>query len=146
MTMYDDLLLTVRIAEQRYIVRRSQVNELRLISSGADLAFPDEHGRDVLCFDLADLFTPYDANRSHQGHALIIHMRRRSVGLLVERVEDVNSQTEMHEVIQPLPPLLAPSLDHAWFGGVLVRDEALLLVLDLRRIAQDILLSQKQQS
>jgi chemotaxis signal transduction protein len=144
--MNIDLLLNVRTALHRYIVRRGQFDELRLITNEADLEKPDERGRSIVSYNLGGLLDPQDIISPKRCHALIVHMRRRSVALLVERVEDAYSLVGMaeHETIQPLPPLLAQGIENTWLVGVVVRDDIPLLVLDLRQVARDMLLREKQ--
>jgi chemotaxis signal transduction protein len=144
--MYEHLLLTIRTALHRYIVRREQVGEMRMVTGNDDLTVPDERGRPIINVDLGQILDPQDATRYARCHSLIIPMRRRSVGLLIERIEDASTDRETPDTVQALPPLLAGGLQYPWFSGVVVRDEIPLLVLDVRQIARDILLQEKKKS
>lgn len=141
-----DMLLTIRSSTQRYVVRRDHVRELRLILSDDDLEQPDERGKALICCELDDLLSGHQSYSVSRRHALIVHLRRRSVALLIDRIEDARPTGELEADIRPLPALLARRLERPWFLGVLIRDETPLLVLDLRQIAQDVLLQQKQQA
>jgi chemotaxis signal transduction protein len=144
--MYEHLLLTVSTARHRYIVRRDQIGELRTVKSQADLEQPDDRGRSILHVDMGQILDPQDATRYARCHALVIPMRRRSVALLIERIEDASTTYETLETVQTLPPLLAARLAYAWFSGVVIRDDIPLLVLDVRQIARDMLLRDKKKA
>jgi chemotaxis signal transduction protein len=139
-----DLFLTVQTALHRYIVRRDQVHHLQLVSSDDDLEQTDERGKPIINCELAPLLDARDRYNMLRYHALIVRLRRRSVALLVDRIEDARVYTEASERFHPLPPLLSRQLHRPWFLGVLIRDEVPLLVLDLRQIAQDVLMNQHQ--
>jgi len=139
-----DMLLTIRSSTQRYVVRRDHVRELRLILNDDDLEQPDERGKALICCELDNLLSGHQVYSVSRRHALIVHLRRRSVALLIDRIEDARPTGELEADIRPLPALLARRLARPWFLGVLVRDETPLLVLDLRQIAQDVLLQQQQ--
>jgi chemotaxis signal transduction protein len=139
-----DMLLTIRSSTQRYVVRRDHVRELRLMLSDDDLERPDERGKALICCELDQVLHGYESYRLSRRHALIVHLRRRSVALLIDRIEDARPTTELEADMCPLPTLLSRRLARPWFLGVLVRDEIPLLVLDLRQIAQDVLLQQQQ--
>lgn len=132
-----DLLLFVCTTHHRYVVRRDQIAEIRLISGSADMERPDARGRPLLCQELGPLLDPLDIRSNARRHALIIATRRRGVALLVERVDDFVGMAP--DAVQPLSPLLARRLARPWVLGVLVYDDTPLLVLDLRQIAQDVL-------
>lgn len=137
--MYDDVLLIVRTTWQGYVVRRTQVNEMRLVSSSASLQQPDERGKPIIGCELAHLLEAQASYGTPGRHALIIHMRRQSVALLVQRVDDIVTHAESGTQIQPLPALLAQRLEIPWVTGVLLCETTPLLVLDLRRIAHDVI-------
>lgn len=88
--------------------------------------------------DLSRLLDQEYLMDSRRCHALIVPTRRRSIALLVDRVEDAYHVAE--STIQPMPKLLNRQLLRPWFSGVYVRDDDqhVLLVLDLRQIAQDV--------
>lgn len=132
------LLLTVQTTLHCYVVRRDQVHELRLIGSSADLERADERGRPLFSRELGPLLDPGDLRSNARRHALIVPTRRRSVALLVERVEQLEAASL--DIVQPLAPLLARRLARPWFLGAVLRDDVPTLVLDLRQIAQDVLI------
>lgn len=133
-----DLLLTVRTARHRYIVRRDQIVEIRMVSTAADLDQPDPRGRALVGHELGILLDPSDLQSSHRRHALIVPTRRRGVALLVDRIEDVSAG--LSETIQRLSPLLESRLARSWFLGAVVYEEIPILVLDLRSIAQEVVM------
>lgn len=136
--MYDGLLLTVHTTLHRYLVRRDQLAELRIVDAGAGIEGPDERGRPLLTQELGPLLDPRDQGSSSRRHALLVPTRRRSIALLVARIEDF--ETMGAGTIRPLPPWLLRRLARPWLLGVGVRDDTPVLVLDLRQIAQDVLL------
>jgi chemotaxis signal transduction protein len=140
-----DMFLTIRSNAQRYIVRRDHVRELRLILSEADLEQPDERGKALIYCELDHLLSGHESYNISRRHALIVHLRRRSVALLIDRIEDARPTADLEDHVRPLPTLLARRLARPWFLGVLMRNEIPLLVLDLRQIAQDVLLEQHKQ-
>jgi hypothetical protein len=140
-----DMFLTICSHAQRFIVRRDHVRELRLISDEADLERPDERGKTPISCELNALLAGHTHHSIARRHALIVQLRRRSVALLIDRIEDARPTAEWEAYLHPLPSLLARRLARPWFLGVLMRDEIPLLVLDLRQIAQDVLLQRQQQ-
>jgi chemotaxis signal transduction protein len=144
--MYADTLLTIRTTLHRYIVCRSQITEMRSLSSDADINEQDERGRPIISSELGTLLDLEDLRGHDRCHALFVRLRRRTVALLVHRIEDAYMYDAAVSMIQPLPPLLARSLEWPWFIGVLLHDAEPILVLDVRRIAQDVVLAHKQQS
>lgn len=143
--MDTDLLLRVHTTLHSYIVRRDHVHELRLVFNQADLEHQDERGRSLLSCELGRLLDPDDLRSNVRRHALVVHLRRRRVALLAERVDAIRIGGGAEDSVQPLPPLLAQRLARPWFLGVFLDDELPLLVLDVRQIAQDVALSQKKQ-
>jgi hypothetical protein len=145
---FDGLLLMVRTPGHTYIVRREQILELRLVTSVADVEREDERGKPVIGSDLGLLLNPQDESSATRRHALIVPTRRRSVGLLVDRIDDVytNGSASQHHQVQKLPALLARQLARPWFMGVLIYEDAPVLVLDLRQIAQDALIQKSDEN
>jgi hypothetical protein len=137
---FDGLLLTVITKNHRYIVRRDQMIELRLVTTEADLKRPDERGKPIISGELSLLLDPDDPPTHSRRHAIIVPTRRRSVALLVDRVEDVQATTE--GMIQKLPEVFKRRLERPWFLGVMVQEDTPILVLDLRQVAQDMLFTQ----
>lgn len=141
-----DLILTVHTARHSYIVRRDDISELRMVRSRADRERPDERGRPVVHVDLGQFLDPEDLCASRRHHAMLVHLRRQSVALLVKRIEDLATDTQQSRAIQLLPPLLAQRLTPVWVSGVLVYDDRPILVLNLRQIARDVVLQQREKS
>lgn len=159
---YAGLLLMVSTHLHRYAVRRDHIRELRMVASEtgslakppshSEHRGPDEH-RDpesshpeelssqvVMCCELAPLLDPNDASMSRRRHALIVASEQGGVVFLVERVEEMYHE---HRVTwRPLPALIAKRLARAWFLGVVLVDETVLLVLDLRQMARDVVTNQ----
>lgn len=133
-----ELLLILYTRHHVYAARRDQVLELRRITGADDLARPDNRGKPLISADLAQLLDPADSCPPLTGHALIIPARRRGVALLVERVDDLYATKP--DLVQPLAPLLARRLARPWVRATLIFDNRPVLVLDVRQIAQDILL------
>ncbi len=131
------LLLMAVTTLHRYVVRRDQILELRRITGAADAEQPDERGRPLLLSDLGQLLDPHDIPHNVRRHGLVVPTRRRKVVFLVERVEDF---TDAEPTVQPFAPLLSQSLARPWFLGAVVYAEQPLLVLDLRQIAQDVVM------
>jgi chemotaxis signal transduction protein len=144
--MYNDTLLTIRTTLHRYIICRSQIAAMRSLSSDAAINEQDERGRPIISSELGTLLDQEDLRGHDRCHALVVGLRRRTVALLVHRIEDAHIGNTTIDMIQPLPPLLARSLERPWFMGVLLRDDEPILVLDIRRIAQDVVLAHKQQN
>ncbi len=139
--METNLLLMIYTGLHRYIVRRDHVHELRLVMRKADLERPDLRGKQLVSSDLGRLLDPLDPLQAGRCYALIVHMRRRGVALLARRVEDVYIEAAAHDSMQSLPPLLTRNLQRPWLLGVVVWDDIPILVLDMRQIAQDVLLT-----
>ena len=131
--MSSDLLLMVQTAQRRYALRRRQFN--RLVAY--DPAWQAENGRPTVYHQLGPLLDPTDPPINGRSHTLIVELRRRNVGLIIARAEDL-TPTERHS-ITPLVPLLARRLSHQWIEGVLTSADEPILLLDLQRIARDLL-------
>ncbi|NJL33197.1 MAG: hypothetical protein HC893_04255, partial [Chloroflexaceae bacterium] len=122
MNLSAHMLLSVEVAGAMYVVQREHIGAMRGIFRPADLEYPDEHGRPMLTRRLADLFALTDsaAPPPTRQHALIVPTRRRSVALLVDRVDELDLSGALINNIQPLPDVLARRLGRPWFSGVLV--------------------------
>lgn len=132
------LLLTVQTVLHRYVVCHDQIFELRIVNDVAELEQIDSRGRPMVSRTLGSLLDPSDTLRARRCHALIVQLRRRSVALLVERVENFHT-IEMPNLVQPLAPLMAQRLEHTWFLGAMIHNEEPILVLDLPQIALEAL-------
>lgn len=86
--------------------------------------------------ELGSLFDQRDVSESDRRYALIVPTRRRNIAFLTERIDEI---TNCAAEIRPLGALLASCLAHPWFLGAMICDNHPLLVLDLHRIAQDVL-------
>lgn len=136
--MKADLLITINTTHAQYVLRRDQISELRRVTSPADLERPDLRGKPIRCQELGPLLDPTDVVSQSCQHAVIIPTRRIGLALLVERVDSLHQDDGSQ--IYPLPALLARHLSHPWYLGVVLRDATPLLLLDLRQIAQYVLL------
>jgi hypothetical protein len=136
------LLLTVITFRHRYIVCRDQILEMRLVTHRRDLERPDERGKPLFSSELGPLLDPLDVSETHRRHAIIVPTRRRGIALLVDRIEDIACVSAND--IQRLPLFFVRRLERPWFLGVIIDQDRPLLVLDLRQIAQDVLLMQKK--
>lgn len=127
------LLLDVRTTGRRYFVPRSHVD---LLGPAPQTEAVDARGRPWLVRDLGSLLDPADHGAPGRRQALTVLLRRRTVVLLVQRIESL----EPHTTVQPLAPLLARRLRAPWVLGAVALDALPILVLDLRRIAADLAL------
>jgi chemotaxis signal transduction protein len=134
--MAAPLLLLVRTALRRYAIRRDDLAALRLVSGAHDLA-ADESGKPFVAADLGALLDPLDRSTAPRRSALVVPLRRRSVALLVDAVEDLLERAAPG----PLPPLLTRHLREPWSAGTLVVGEELLVLLDIRAVARSALLA-----
>lgn len=129
------LLLDVRAAGRCYFVPRAHVDRLEMLDFAAT-PVADERGRPVVVRALGPLLARAEEPRSARLQALVVTLRRRTVMLLVDRVEGL----EAGVAVQPLAPLLRNRLAAPWVLGVVAGDDTPALVLDLRRIAADVAL------
>lgn len=144
---FAGLLLMVQTTAHRYIVRREQILELRLVTRVSDVEREDERGKPVIGSDLGLLLDPQDESNATRRHALIVPTRRRSVGLLVDRVDDVyTNEDAAQNQVHKLPVLLVRRLARPWFMGVVIYEDTPVLVLDLRQIAQDALIQRSEEN
>lgn len=130
-----DLLMAVRAGAHSYLVPRTHVDQIRLLD-GAALPAADARGRPLVGCALSDLLDPGGPPAARRQHALLVELRRRSVALLVERVEALESAGSLGQ--QPLAPFLSRSLARPWFLGAAIYAGEPALILDLRRIAMDV--------
>lgn len=135
MSSETQLLLEVRAAEARYFVPRSHVDRLEILLL-ATAPEADERGRPVVVRELAPLLGLDEPPRAARRQALSVVLRRRTVILLVDRVE----RLEAGIPVQPLAPLLRRRLAVPWVIGAVAEGDTPVLVLDLRRIAADVAL------
>lgn len=149
--MSADVILVVRMGPRSYVVRREQVHELRRMPGGPGGETVDARGKPMVNVALGPLLDPDGPQNGANNHAILVQLRRRSVAFMVDFIDRLDAP-EPDEVgtpggtaILPLPPLLKRRLARPWFAGVLIGAAGLLLVLDLRQIAQDVVLGQASQ-
>lgn len=141
---YAGLLLIVMTRLHRYVVRREHMLELRVVADETDLERPDEHDKPLERCELGPLLDPHDTPTSTRRHALIVPSHLGSVAFLVDRIEDMQRETST-TTMHPMPSLFVRQLKRPWFPGVFVLEETPLLVLDLRQIAQDVLIQRNEE-
>lgn len=132
----NNLLLILRAGTQRFLVQRAQIDHLGLVDPAASPA--DLHGRPTLYRHLGPLLEPTAPAQIGRCHAITIALRRRSVVLLADYIDDHGQLGQL--VVQPLAPLLARRLARPWFLGTAICNDTPVLVLDLRQLATDIAL------
>ncbi len=124
-------LLQITAGGCAYLVYPHAVDWMRAY----DAAHPPTHdarGQRIHYIDLAMLINNTQA-LSDAGHVLGVRLRRHSVALIVERVEDL-AEVELH----PLAPLIANRLAQRWVIGVAVCADHPVIVLDLEQLAADV--------
>jgi hypothetical protein len=130
----DSVFLSVRAGRWRCAVVREQVGHLAFLDPAAPPADPT--GRPLICRELAALFGEAVVGAAGRRQAIMITLRRRSVGLLVDHIDSLEAADG--SAVQPLSPILARRMARPWFLGAIVCDDLPLLLLDLRRIATDV--------
>jgi len=135
------MLLIIRTAQHRYIVRREDVATLRAMTRGDD-GRREDADPSVIAVELGPLIDPADVSTVQRRHALIIPLRRRNIALLVDAVDTIVEYAD----VQPLPPLLRERLHEPWATGVLLIDDQPVVQLDVRAIARSVLLQRTRPS
>ncbi len=130
------MLLIVRTTRHRYVVRREDVATLRAINRRTGNVRETDEDQSVIMVELGTLLDPEDVSEMQRRHALIVPLRRRTIALLVDAVDNLVD----HAAVQPLPPLLHQRLHEPWATGVLLMDEHPVVQLDVRAIARSVLL------
>ncbi|MGQ9925594.1 MAG: chemotaxis protein CheW [Chloroflexaceae bacterium] len=125
------LAFEVQTARRRYFVPRSHVDQVGIAPPPNA---SEAHGRPLLARDLGPLLDHEDSGAPGR-QALTVLLRRRTVVLRVQRIENLESVT-----VHPLAPLLRQRLRAPWVLGAVIRDDQPVLVLDVRRIATDVAL------
>ncbi len=126
------MILLIETATRRYLGRQSDVDAIG--APGEDDR--DARGRPILRRQLGPLLDPDDPPAVGRLHALRIILRRRTVELLVSRVDLFPEAPP----IKPLVPFLAVRLQLPWVSGVALIADQPVVVLDLRRLAADLAL------
>lgn len=134
------MLLIIHTTRHRYVVPREDVATLRAFNRRAGHDQAENEDRTSLVVELGPLLDPVDISEMQRRHALIVPMRRRTIALLVDAVDNLID----HAVVQPLPPLLRERLREPWATGVLMVDEHPIVQLDVRAIARSILLKRNR--
>jgi chemotaxis signal transduction protein len=135
------MLLIIRTAQHRYIVRREDVATLRAMMRGDD-GRREDADPSVIAVELGPLIDPADVSTVQRRHALIIPLRRRNIALLVDAVDTIVEYAD----VQPLPPLLRERLREPWTTGVLLINDQPVVQLDVRAIARSVLLQRTRPS
>jgi len=136
------MLLIVRTAQHRYIVRREDVATLRAVTRSGSGDGREDADPSVIAVELGPLIDSSDVSMAQRRHALIIPLRRRNIALLVDAVDTIVE----HADVQPLPQLLRERLHEPWATGVLLIDDQPVVQLDVRAIARSILLQRTRAS
>jgi hypothetical protein len=128
------MLVVVRTANRRYAVRRTDLLGIRR----ADVARHEalRSAQPFASMALGALLEPLAASEIRPSQALLVSLRRRTIALLVERVEEFLEQPHVH----PLPALLRNQLHQEWAVGILMHEDEPIIVLDLRAVARSVLL------
>lgn len=95
-----------------------------------------ERGSSFACSRVGTASRSCRCQRQAATPCLIVPLRRRTIALLVDAVDNLVD----HAIVQPLPPLLRDRLREPWATGVLLIDEQPVVQLDVRAIARSILL------
>ncbi len=141
LVLEQPMLLIIRTAQHRYIVRREDVATLRAMTRGDD-GRREDADPSVIAVELGPLIDPADVSTVQRRHALIIPLRRRNIALLVDAVDTIVEYAD----VQPLPPLLRERLREPWATGVLLIDDQPVVQLDVRAIARSIVLQRTRAS
>ncbi|GAB4205070.1 MAG: hypothetical protein OHK0022_30780 [Roseiflexaceae bacterium] len=128
-------ILIASTAQRRYAFARGDVMSIRLASTEDGLAGLDERGQPFISVQLGPLLAAGDRSTLPRQRALVVPMRRRSIALLVDQVDQAPADAR----VLPLPELLRTRLAQPWATGVLVSEDALLVQLDLRAIVRSVL-------
>lgn len=135
MSVEVPILIELLAAGRCYFVPRAHVAELDLLLP-FEAPATDARGRPLVIRELAELFGAPRPHAMGRRQALSVALRRRTVALLVDRVEGIERRLS----VRPLPNLLARRLADPWVLGAVVAGDAPALVLDLQRIAADVAL------
>jgi hypothetical protein len=130
------LLLIVRTTNRRYAIRRDDLAAIKVVASQHDLV-ADEAGRPYVAAELGPVLDPRDHTMLTRRRALVVPLRRRSVALLVDRVDDFLEHATTH----PLPPIIATRLREPWATGALLLGEEVVVQIDIRAVARSVLLT-----
>jgi chemotaxis signal transduction protein len=127
-------ILGVWAGKRRYAIAQGQVDHLGLLDRAG--APTDQRGRPLICRELGALFGEAETAGLGRRPAITVSLRRRSVAILVDHIDSLGDG-ELLET-HPLSPLIARRLRLPWFLGAVIYQDEPLLLLDLRRIANDV--------
>jgi hypothetical protein len=135
--MANNVLMVVKTAMHRYVVRRDDLLDVKMARTGDILQVDGLTDRPYLGFQLGQLLDPSDRSALSRFRALVVPLRRRYVALLVDNVETFLEHAE----VLPLPELLRQRLQQPWATGALIMEDNLIIQLDLRAVARSALLA-----
>jgi len=135
-TFEDNTILGVLIGQQRYAIAQAQVDHLGLVDPRE--APTDLRGNVLICRELGALLGADQSATIGRRSAITIRLRRRSIALMIDHVDSLGDAGQLK--IQPLSALLTRRLARPWFLGAIVYQDAPILLLDLRRIATDVVI------
>lgn len=130
-------ILIASTARRRYAFARGDVMSIRLANSADGLNGLDERGQPFISVELGPLLAPEDRSSLPRQRALVVPMRRRSIALLVDQVDQAPDDAR----VLPLPDLLRTRLSQPWATGVVLSQDVLMVQLDLRAIVRSVLAS-----
>lgn len=132
----DSMILYVHVGPRRYAITQGQVDHLGMLDP-AD-APSDGRGRPLICRELGPLLGESGGAGPGRRHAITVQLRRRSVAMLVDHIDSLGGAgpCEIHR----LAPMITRRLARPWFLGVVIYEDEPLLLLDLRRIATDVVI------
>jgi len=126
------VILLLETTTRRYLCRQHDVDAI----GAPGVADRDERGRPIIRRQLGPLLDPADPPVAGRIHALRIILRRRTVELVVARVDLLVEAP----VIHPLAAFVSARLQLPWVYGVALLAEQPVVALDLRRLAADLAL------
>jgi hypothetical protein len=126
-------LIQLLAGSQRYFIYHQHMTRLSLIDPH-DPPLYDEQGRSCIVVDLAMLLGSAVADRPVGRYGVLVGLRRRTVIFLVDR----GDMPAAIPSIQPFSKSILRSLAHPWIIGAALDADVPIILLDLRRIAADV--------
>jgi hypothetical protein len=133
-------IILARTASRRYAIRHADTIEIRLMAGPHDQT--DATGRPFVVRELGPLLDAADCGVLHRPRALVVPLRRRSVALLVARIEEFLEEP----VVRALPTVLRDQLRQPWSTGAILIDDEAVVLLDLRAVARTVLMAAHPQA
>ncbi|HEU4322254.1 MAG TPA: hypothetical protein VFS21_03810 [Roseiflexaceae bacterium] len=130
-------ILIASTARHRYAFSRGDVMSIRIAAADSGLAGLDERGQPFISVELGPMLIADDHSSLPRLRALVVPMRRRSIALLVDQIDQAPADAR----VLPLPDLLRTRLTQPWATGVVVYQDALVVQIDLRAIVRSVLAS-----